>query len=146
MAFLDRADERLLADGLDVVVRVALVETVFLRLAVYARQIGDDVRLALQHAVFLGEIKEAARHARDHADVVRAEFRPGAVAARLLDGLVKLGVGHAVRLALDDGVGLLALVIAEDHQIRAVAGRAVGHGDFHADSGRLIAVAVNSIF
>ena len=40
VAFLDRADERLLADGLDVVVRVALVETVFLRLAVLARQIG----------------------------------------------------------------------------------------------------------
>jgi hypothetical protein len=31
MAFLDRADERLIADRLDVVVRVALVETVFLR-------------------------------------------------------------------------------------------------------------------
>ena len=34
VALLDRADERLLADGLKVVVRVALVETVFLRLAV----------------------------------------------------------------------------------------------------------------
>ena len=40
VALLDRADERFLADGRDVVVRVALVETVFLRLAVYARQIG----------------------------------------------------------------------------------------------------------
>ena len=48
VAFLDRADERLFADGLDVVVRVALVETVFHRLAVYARQICDDVRRALQ--------------------------------------------------------------------------------------------------
>lgn len=81
MAFLDRADECLLADGLEVVVRVALVETVFLRLAVYARQIGDEARLALKHAVFPGEIKEAARHARDHADVVRTGFRPGAIAA-----------------------------------------------------------------
>ena len=57
------------------------------------------------------EKPKAARHARDHADVVRAELGPGAVAARLLDGLVKLGVGHPVRLALDDGVGLLALVM-----------------------------------
>ena len=77
-------------------------------------------------AVFLGEIKEAARHARDDADVVRAKLGPSAVAARLLDGLVKLGVGHAVLLAFDDGVRLLALVIAEDNQIRAVARRAVG--------------------
>ena len=105
MAFLDRADERLLADGLDVVVRVALVETVFLRLAVYARQIGDDVRLALQPPNFPAKPK-AARHARDHADVVRAELRPGAVAARLFDGLVKLGVGHAVRLALAGEFGV----------------------------------------
>ena len=58
MAFLDRADERLLADGLDVVVRVALVETVFLRFAVYARQIGDDVGLALQPPNFQEKSKK----------------------------------------------------------------------------------------
>ena len=37
VAFLDCSDERLLADGLDVVVRVAPVETVFFWLAVFAR-------------------------------------------------------------------------------------------------------------
>jgi len=33
----------------------------------------------------------------------------------LFDGLIKLGVGHAVLFALNDGVRLLALVIAKDN-------------------------------
>ena len=123
MAFLDRADERLLADGLDVVVRVALVETVFLRLAILARQIGDDVGVA----------------ATPPSQRVPATPRRRNQPPNQTGGLVY----RATRASRQPSATRRRSHAHHASQIRAVAGRPVGQGDFHADSGRFIAVAVN---
>src|SRR4051794_19191313 len=74
-------------------------------LAICAWQIGNDVLLALQYAVAVGEIKDSTSSAGYDHDVVGSKFGPRSVATHLLHGLVELGVGHVLAFAFDDCIG-----------------------------------------
>lgn len=78
------------------------------------------------------EVEEAPRGAGDDAREGSAEA--GAVAARLLDGLLKLGIANVGLFALDDDVVVFAFVIAIDDEVGAVVRRPAGNEDFDADA------------
>ena len=71
------------------------------------------------------EVEEAPRGAGDDAREGSAEA--GAVAARLLDGLLKLGIANVGLFALDDDVVVFAFVIAIDDEVGAVVRRPAGN-------------------
>lgn len=91
MAFLDGGDEGFLADGLNILLR-AFYEAPFLRLAVLLGQVGYDICLTFENAVFFAEVEEASGLTGDNADILSAKLSPCSVAASLFHGLSKLGV------------------------------------------------------
>ena len=96
------------------------------------------VALAGREAV---EIQQAAGKAGYGAAVGRAQAGP--VAASLLDGLVKGGVGQFGALALENEVGRLQFVVVVDHQVGVVVGSPPGNVHLKADAFRRVFVLVD---